>query len=91
MKAFFQNDASDCSPACLAMIAGHYGRQVSMTQMRQRAGTDRNSTRLKGLFGRFLPTLKPHVGTTVNTVVAIIVLPKSSDLSHCTGGLPGMH
>ena len=31
------------------MIAGHFGRQVSMTQMRERAGTDRNSTNLKGL------------------------------------------
>lgn len=49
MKAYFQSDASDCGPACLAMIARHFGRQVSMTQMRERAGTDRNSTNLKGL------------------------------------------
>jgi ATP-binding cassette, subfamily C, bacteriocin exporter len=49
MKAIAQSDASDCGPACLAMMAGHFGRQVSMTQMRERAGTDRNSTNLKGL------------------------------------------
>jgi ATP-binding cassette subfamily B protein len=49
MKPIAQNDASDCGPAYLAMIAGHLGRPVSMTQMRERAGTDRNSTSLKGL------------------------------------------
>lgn len=49
MKRFTQFDGSDCGPACLAMIANHFGRQVSMTQMRERAGTDRNSTNLKGL------------------------------------------
>ena len=49
MTEVTQSDASDCGPACLTMIAGHFGRQVSMTQMRERAGTDRNSTNLKGL------------------------------------------
>jgi len=49
MKLTTQFDGSDCGPACIAMIANHFGRQVSMTQMRERAGTDRNSTNLKGL------------------------------------------
>ena len=49
MKFIPQFDASDCGPACVAMIAWHYGRRLSLTQMRERAGTDRNSTNLKGL------------------------------------------
>ncbi|GAB6091444.1 cysteine peptidase family C39 domain-containing protein [Spirochaeta dissipatitropha] len=49
MKLTTQFDGSDCGPACIAMIANHFGRQVSMTQMLERAGTDRNSTNLKGL------------------------------------------
>jgi hypothetical protein len=44
-----------------------------------------------GLFQRFLPTLKPHVGTIVNTVVASIVPMKSKDLGHRTEGVAGMH
>lgn len=49
VKIIPQFDASDCGPACVAMIAWHYGRRLSLTQMRERAGTDRNSTNLKGL------------------------------------------
>lgn len=49
MKLTAQYDASDCGPACVTMVANHYGRQVSITQMRERSGTDRNSTNLQGL------------------------------------------
>jgi len=49
MKLTTQFDDSDCGPACIAMIANHFGRQVSLAQMLERAGTDRNSTNLKGL------------------------------------------
>lgn len=44
-----QIDASDCGPACIAMIANSFGRRVSITQVREYAGTDRSSTNLKGL------------------------------------------
>lgn len=44
-----QRDASDCGPACLAMVARHYGRKVSLARLRSLAGTDAEGTTALGL------------------------------------------
>lgn len=44
-----QHDRSDCAAACLAMISGAHGRQVSITGLRDAMGTDIRGTTLKGL------------------------------------------
>jgi ABC-type bacteriocin transporter len=49
VKLIKQFDSSDCGPACITMIANYYGKRISLTQAREWAGTDKNSTNLKGL------------------------------------------
>lgn len=49
MKYFKQFDISDCGAACLAMIASHYGLRLSITEIRNTAGTDIGGTNLKGM------------------------------------------
>lgn len=36
MKTILQSEASECGLACLAMIAGHYGHQVELHELRRR-------------------------------------------------------
>ena len=40
----YQYDSSDCGAACLAMICKFYGLKISVTQMREIIGTDKNGT-----------------------------------------------
>lgn len=49
MKFIPQYDETDCSAACLAMIALHYKHSLGITTIRQMAGTDRQGTNLSGL------------------------------------------
>lgn len=49
VPAIRQHDASDCGVACLASIAQHHGRRVSLARLRQLADTDRAGTSLLGL------------------------------------------
>lgn len=35
-----QHDLKDCGPACLAMISRHYGLSISISKVREIAGTD---------------------------------------------------
>ena len=49
MKLIKQFDESDCGAACLAMIATHFGGHLSITKIREAAGTDRQATSLKGM------------------------------------------
>ena len=49
MKLIKQFDESDCGAACLAMIASHFGSHLSITKIREAAGTDREGTSLKGM------------------------------------------
>ncbi len=49
VKLIKQFDSSDCGPACITMIANYHGKRISLTQAREWAGTDKNSTNLKGL------------------------------------------
>jgi ATP-binding cassette, subfamily C, bacteriocin exporter len=44
-----QHDATDCGAAALAMIARHYGMNVSIGHIRQWAGVDRQGANLFGL------------------------------------------
>jgi ATP-binding cassette subfamily B protein len=44
-----QPDAKDCGPTCLRIIAKHYGRRISIQQLRQSAETTREGSSLKGL------------------------------------------
>lgn len=49
MKLIKQFDESDCGAACLAMMASHFGSHLSITKIREVAGTDREGTSLKGM------------------------------------------
>lgn len=44
-----QHDLKDCGPACLAMISRHYGLTISISKIREIAGTDLHGTNIKGL------------------------------------------
>ena len=44
-----QHDITDCGPACLATIAKYYGTDISISQIRSMAGTDRQGTNLWGM------------------------------------------
>jgi ATP-binding cassette subfamily B protein len=44
-----QHDASDCGVACLASIAQHHRKRVSIARLRQYAHTDKSGTSLLGL------------------------------------------
>lgn len=47
MKLIKQFDETDCGAACLAMLASHFGSHLSITKIREVAGTDREGTSLK--------------------------------------------
>lgn len=49
MKLIKQFDETDCGAACLAMLASHFGGHLSITKIREVAGTDREGTSLKGM------------------------------------------
>lgn len=44
-----QLDEMDCGAACLGMVARYYGRDVSLTYLRQESGVSVNGTTLRGL------------------------------------------
>ncbi len=44
-----QRDITDCGAACLASIAAHYSLQMSVSRIRQYAGTDKRGTNVLGL------------------------------------------
>lgn len=44
-----QHDATDCAAACLAMICLHYGKETTITKLRDKMGTDLKGTNLIGL------------------------------------------
>ncbi|PEC52107.1 bacteriocin ABC transporter ATP-binding protein [Bacillus cereus] len=48
-KCIKQHDLKDCGPACLSMISHHYGLNMSITKIREIAGTDLQGTNIKGL------------------------------------------
>ena len=44
-----QHDATDCAAACLAMICLHYKKETTISQLRDKMGTDLKGTNLIGL------------------------------------------
>lgn len=44
-----QHDITDCGAACLAAISKQYGRTVSITKVREVAGTDKQGTNAYGM------------------------------------------
>ncbi|KXH79498.1 peptidase domain-containing ABC transporter [Bacillus cereus] len=48
-KCIKQHDMKDCGPACLAMISKYYGLEISISKIREVAGTDLQGTNIKGL------------------------------------------
>ncbi len=44
-----QHDITDCAAACLATIAKQYGLKISISKIRQIAGTDRKGTNVLGI------------------------------------------
>nr|WOF00479.1 peptidase C39 containing ABC transporter [Myxococcus fulvus] len=44
-----QMTLTDCGPACLAMVLGYHGRDMSLDQVRERLGTSRDGTTAKSL------------------------------------------
>lgn len=48
-KCVKQHDATDCAAACLATICLCYGRDITITKLRDIAGTDIRGTTVKGM------------------------------------------
>lgn len=49
MKLFVQHDAVDCGPACIKMIAKHYGKNYSLQYLRERSYLNREGVSLYGV------------------------------------------
>lgn len=49
MKVVRQVDRTDCGPACLATVLGHWGREEPLYRLRELAGTTQSGTSLLGL------------------------------------------
>ena len=46
---YSQHDAMDCGPACLRMIAKHYGRHYRLDTLRQKCHNSREDVRMLGI------------------------------------------
>ena len=46
---YLQYDAMDCGPACLRMVAAHYGKKVSLQYLRDKSFASREGVSLQGL------------------------------------------
>lgn len=49
MKYYQQLDITDCGAACISMIASHFGKRLSIAEVRDAAGTDNIGTNINGL------------------------------------------
>jgi ATP-binding cassette subfamily B protein len=49
MKVIFQHDQMDCGPACLAMIAQHYGKKFSLKSLRDNSFLTKDGVSLLGV------------------------------------------
>ncbi|MCB0565430.1 MAG: peptidase domain-containing ABC transporter [Phaeodactylibacter sp.] len=46
---YYQLDSMDCGPACLRMVARHYGKSYSLQYLREHSYIDREGVSLKGI------------------------------------------
>ena len=51
MKIVNQQDAMDCGPACLAMVAGYYGQQIDREYLRVTCALGKEGVSLLGTVG----------------------------------------
>ncbi|MCK4853259.1 MAG: peptidase C39, partial [Bacteroidales bacterium] len=49
IKNIRQHDQTDCGAACLASVAAYHGLQLSVSQVREMASTDRSGTNVMGI------------------------------------------
>ena len=49
MKYVQQLDITDCGAACIAMVVSHYGKKLSIAELRDSAGTDIIGTNVNGM------------------------------------------
>ena len=49
MKIYKQHDLMDCGPACLRMIAKHYGKNISLTAIREKSYLTKEGVSLIGI------------------------------------------
>lgn len=49
IKFYHQHDQMDCGPACLAMVASHYGKYFSLQQLREYSFITREGVSLNGI------------------------------------------
>lgn len=49
MKMILQHDRRDCGAACLAMVARHFGRKLTISKCRELTKTDRSGTNFYGI------------------------------------------
>ena len=49
MKVYKQHDLMDCGPACLRMIAKHYGKSISLTAIREKSYLTKEGVSFMGL------------------------------------------
>ena len=63
---FPQHDAMDCGPACLRMVAQHYGRHYTLESLRQKCHISREGVSLLGISeaaeGIGFKTVGVHIG-----------------------------
>jgi ATP-binding cassette subfamily B protein len=48
-KVIYQRDSMDCGPACLAMLCNHYGKNIPLTTIRDRAQIGKEGVNILGL------------------------------------------
>lgn len=72
-KCIYQQEETDCGPACLAMIFLHYHKRVPLSAIRNSAGTDLQGTNAIGLtkaaetYGFKAATVKGNVETLIKS------------------------
>ncbi|EOO71539.1 peptidase domain-containing ABC transporter [Bacillus mycoides] len=83
-----QHDLKDCGPACLAMISRHYGLSISISKIREVAGTDLHGTNIKGLLAAANSLDFDTKGVKATSVNALQEIPLPA-IAHVTldGGL----
>ena len=49
MKLYKQHDLMDCGPACIRMIAKHYGKNISLTAIREKSFLSKDGVSFMGI------------------------------------------
>lgn len=49
MKVIFQHDQMDCGPACLAMVANHFGKRLTLKSLRDNSFITKEGVSMLGI------------------------------------------